>query len=920
MEDQGFVLQKLASTLALLYQKLGSEWQQPVRHLLASVINGGYLAPSELPSMGSLLAVINQCPQKQIAGVYILVITIPEDVSSRAPGSTVQQQLALNSSDALELICHALVGHCRRYVNPAMATEVPPTSLPQMQSSNLSLLALEALPHWTSLLKLQESVASNTETTGANNSAILCLKACIEMLNRDAMAHYPLQALVTIEALSPRLLSRADPNFIPGLAAMPFVQKWATGLVQGDFSAELMLFAELVEAILMHVDTTSSDYILSGKYTGVLELLLMLLRCEGAAGVEDQVCRMMLESANNIIEGFNDWDPEPTADQTLRTFAQRVCEACLHKVQYPSEELDSTTRSWDKDDLAAFREFRLDVEDFLQSAFSLLGKGLIDAVAASVRKGPATADWAQFEAGLYCLQAFVDTINSDETLYHDLVGSVLESHYFQQVVQSQPTPDAAKKTCILFLSSMTSYLKGHPSLMQSLNFLFSSLQQPSSSSVASRAIYSLCDSQRKSLIGALAGFMASLSTIDHLRGMVRHRIYGAVSAVIQALPDEAAKIAPLHEILTFLKRDIESPSKPKPGEEHFLQHSTDLLQTLAAIGRGLREPDTGTDKSENTQRDQNFWFAMPGAKIQQQVLDVYRSIVQRVGSHSSYDLVEASCDFVKSGFTESNPSPFKFQTSVSAELVVQYISVDTPNIDAAMSMASGLLAAVSTDDFQPHFQALIHPVIAGMQQLLSSQQDHITQIRDSLYPAAVLDFMSRLLPTTHARVLLDLAEAQQILDICVELALVVLSQPDTLPRRSAAQFLGTFNSLSKADRFTEASATQNVAVMTSKWNPRIMASLLRLIGGECARSEIEIMADQIRRFVITQPMVFKSISKEAMQEGSGVLTQKALLATTLDQRLRFVAQVDGLRGGRKTTEVVKNFWVSCKGSEYSYIA
>jgi hypothetical protein len=920
MEDEAFVLQKLASTLALLYQKVGSEWQHPVRHILASVIHGGYLPVSNLPTMKSLVARLSQRPEKQIASVFVLVKTLPEDVSAKLQGSSIQKELSLSSGDALELIECVLVGHCRKYLNSETPTSVPPTELPKRESEHLSLLALDVLPLWTSLLKLQEYVASSDEATAANASAISSLQACLQMLNSGALNEHPLQALVAIQALTPRLVMKAQPDFEPGFATFPFVQKWATGLVQGDFSSESMLLVELMEAILLHVDVTTPTYIRSGDYNGMLELVLLLLRCEGAAAVEDQACVTMLEICNSILEGFNDWDHDAAAEQYLSQFAKQACEACLHKVKYPSEELTVSTRSWDKDDLAAFREFRLDVGDFLQAAFTLLGKPLIEAISESVLRGPPGSSWADFEASLECLLAFSETINSSVETYSGLVTSVLGAHYFQQMLQSADVPDAARKTCITFLASMTSYLKSHPSLPQALNFLFSSLQQPSSATAASRAIHSLCDSQRASLIEALPGFMASLDTIDHLRGMNRNRIYGAVAAIIQALPSDEQKLQPLHEILNLLQRDFDQSQSVHVEDDLLLQLDTELLQTLAAIGRGLRDPADGGPASEAPDLTPTvlFWVRGQGLQIQQQVLTIYRSIMQRIGQRASYDVVEAACDFISSGFPETHPSPFKFDNSTSTELIISNITLDTPNLDAVMSIASGLLAASTRADFQPYLQTLLHPTLAGMQQLLTCE-GRIAKIRDSSYPAATLDFMSRLLPRTHAHTLLELTEAQQALHVCLELALIVLNEPDTLPRRSGAQFIGVFTELSKPGKVAEGVAKQNVEAVAQEYNPRIIASILRLVAGDCARSETDILSDQIRRYVIAQPMAFKNIGKEAIKEESAVLSEKALHATTLDQRTRFLAQVDTMRGSRKTNDVVRNFWVTCRGSEYSYI-
>lgn len=918
-EDDNFVMQKLASTLALLYQNMGTEWQQPTRHILASVINGDFVSPSDLPRMESLLEMLSSRPPKQIASVFLLISTMSEDVNAKASGSTIQQHLSHDSEDALALVVYVLISYCRRFINSKLPSDIAPTTLSKPDAESLCVLALNALSHWAVMLKLQESITSSENTKYASSLAILGLQACLEMLNHDALGHLPLQALVTMQTISPKLVSKANPDLITDLRRYPFAQNWLKALTGGDFSPESLVFGELIEAILLDVDVTQPDYLRSGRYNGILELLLLLLRCEGTAVVEDEICGTMLEWANSIVEGFSDWDPDPVAERALSHFTQQVCEACLHKVKYPPEEFSNSSRSWDKDDNAAFREFRIDVEDFLQSAFSLLGKPLIDAIAISVRKEPPESDWTDFEASLCCLSAFSDTINSDADAYSDVVASVIGAHYFQRVLQSAETPGIAQKTCILFLSGMTSYFKHHSSLPQILNFLFSSLQQSSSATVASRAIYSLCDSQRSSLTEALPGFMASLGTIQQLRGMNRHRIYGAVAAIVQALPNEEDKVQPLREILNMVRRSAEQQDLPQQDHEQRVQANTDLLQTLAAVGRGLRDPDDKADRADDTSDNTSFWTSGIGSLVQKEVLELYLLIMREVSGMESYDLIEASCEFIKSGFPEKHPSPFKFDTATSARLVTDSVSLGSPNIDAVMSMASGLLASVDRADFQQFLICLIEVVLSGIHDLLTSK-DSVAKIRDSAYPAATLDFMSRMFPRTHVRTLLEFEGVQQALGLCIELALVLLNQADPLPRRSAAQFIGAFTELSKPGKITDSAAKRNVEVVADAFNAKIIALLLQLVSGDCARSEIDLLSDQIRRYVIAQPMVFKSISRELVKDENAVLPQKALQATSLEDRQRFIAQVDGVRGSGRTNDIVKEWWGKCRGDKYTYIS
>jgi hypothetical protein len=913
LEDENYVLQKLASTLATLYQRLGPEWPSPVSHVFASLVQRQYIPPAKVPPMSQLLTFATQLSLKQTASILRLSMTIAEDISSRVPGSTTQQQLSTSTGDVLELLSSIL----SRFTSSLDHTN---GSAEQAHRDFLLVaqVAFEVLPHWTSLLRLSEAHTSKEQAQAANKQAVMCTTMALRSLGSPSVAAAALHALVMIQTLSPRLLSRADRDFPRSLATSSVSQQWVANLVQGDASPEGLAFVDLLEAIMLQVDTTSTDYIQSGRYAEVMDLLIMLLKCEGTAGVEDEVCQRVLETVGTIVEGHTDWDPEPESERLLTNFVGQVCEACLEKAKLPVEELSFATRTWDRDDRQKFQDFRYDVQDFLQSGFGLVGPPLLEAIA---QRAIAASDWRDFEGSLYCMVAFADTLVEDREKYDPLISSILDGPHFREVVNSQNVPDVARKTCIKFITEMTAYFKSHPNLMQILNFLFSSLHLPASAAIASRAIYTLCDSQRSGLTDALPGFIASLDTISDLRGMERHRIYGAVAAVVQSIAADTEKVQPLLSILELLAKDVQQTEGLGVQDESHVEQNTDLVQTLAAIGRGLRAPSNlpiDLENEENKQDDGGFWLTGPGAVVQQRTIQIYHRVVESVGTQASSDFVEACCNFLRSGFTESHPSPFKFSSEASVDLVATHMNVLSPNIDVVMVSAAGLLSAASREEFRPQFPRLLQPVLAGMQQLLNSP-DRDQEVRNSSYPSASLDFMSRSFPRWGVE-LLNLDEAQDAFAICFELALLVIAEPDTLPRRTAAHFFGAFVELSKPGKLSPDSRIhQTLTVVNERYQPRALASILRLIAGECARSELDVLSEQIRRYVHSQPMMFKNVGREAMKDESRVLGEKALQATTLEQRERFISQVDALRGARKTHEVVKDFWIASRGVDFGYI-
>ena len=155
----------------------------------------------------------------------------------------------------------------------------------------------------------------------------------------------------------------------------------------------------------------------------------------------------------------------------------------------------------------------------------------------------------------------------------------------------------------------------------------------------------------------------------------------------------------------------------------------------------------------------------------------------------------------------------------------------------------------------------------------------------------------------------------------IEYSIHLLRNPDTLPRRSSATFLTALIDLTSPTNAlsTNPTSSTNLTTLLNAYTPTILGLILHLLAGECARSELDTLSETLRTFVLRQPMRTKRILQEAVKPESGVLTPKALEATRLEQRARFVSQVDILRGAKKTNAIVREFWTACKGAQFGYV-
>ncbi|OAP56631.1 hypothetical protein AYL99_08743 [Fonsecaea erecta] len=914
LPDSKFVLQKLGSTLVSFFARPDSGWDLPFRQILASSLSKGYIS-DDLPDMDQLLDACTDCSYNELKGTLLIAIIMAEDLSSRSSSSLdegrLNNRVAANSLDVWLLLRYCV----QRGIRGNQQAEATAPEQARTQSEDILQMVMKAIPYWVNMTKYAES----TQARRSEGIARDCIATAVNYLQQETYTGSVLQMLISLENSSTKLLREALPDFPTSITNSPKAREMVDLLLQGDFISDGVLYVDLLESIMSHIDITRPDF-LHNQYNEVVRILRLLLSCDGVAVIEDPVCQIVLERIGEIVEGYADWDlqyVDEAAQEFIKDLTANACEACLLKIRIPPEEMSSETQSWDVDDRAKFQDFRYDVQDFFNSAFMVLGDALIGEIVKSTLGQ--SVDWSTFEAGIFGLMAFSDAISATPEKYDVLITTVLGSPAWGYLLQTADNvPDRALRTAIRFIAENVAYLQRHPDrLVAILNFLFSSLHMQASTSAASRAIYNLCDSHRRMLGEGLPLFLDSLASIGDIGETERHRIYAAVAAIIQALPTEEAKVEPLSRLLSPIGHALTILDGDNIAD--ILRGCIDIMQTLAAIGKGLRSPaDIPLDLEASSTSYSDFWTTGQGAIAQQNVLAMYHATVQKVQPHIDYVFVDACCDFIKSGFTEEHPSPFKFPDSIGLELVNHFINLDNPSIDNVMACASSLLASVSTQNLQASISSLLYAVISNQQLLLSMYQE-TKQLPNSSFPSSSLDFLSRLLHK-WATMWFSMEDSQNTAAVSVEMALLVMADSDTLPRRSAAGFFAAFAENSGPESGFDSGANARVKGVLQSFGPRILSLVLRLLGGECARSEIDSLTETLKRFVQKQFMLTKAVLREAIKQDSGVMSDKALSATTLEQRNRFVAQVEVLRGARKTNEIVKDFWIACRGSGFGYIA
>jgi hypothetical protein len=600
------------------------------------------------------------------------------------------------------------------------------------------------------------------------------------------LADSTIMSLTGIGQEAPNYLMRAGQKALNELLTSQQAELYTMQLLNGSFEAEAVRFAIFVASLLDLHDLSSPESCGDETLRIVLAILRSLLYTPGSA-VVDEVCHTVVDAFNQIVDGWGDWVGTDGADQSLRPLIQEACMRYAVKIQYPAQGSDEASDSWESQDRVKFQDFRHEVEDFLLASYACLGPDLLQNLAAPLQSSGPSIGWEDFEAHLYCLGALSDAICNDTAdLGHHVLGVFTSEKWNFLVNNVNTVPDVARQGAIHFISRNTFILQHHKEhLLPCINLLFASLHLPGSVTPASRAISALCHKQRSMLVEALPQFINSLTGLGDVPSEDRHRLFGAVAAIVQAAPTEANKVAPLVSIFTHTSHYADASSGVH--FEEALNSSVDLLQTLAAIGKGLRAP---AEESINVDtvlsvEEENFWIEGDGKHVQQLVKNVVDQVLDDMPGEPL--LIEATCDILRSGYTEAHPSPFKFDAGYSAPFLADNIDLDAPRICLVIDTASSLLASYASKS-EAIRQEFFHisSAIVGCQRAILNQYAETKAYEDHEFTHSSLDYFARMLPKFgYYFSEKSLSEAWQIL---FEFALLALENPDTLPRRSAAQF------------------------------------------------------------------------------------------------------------------------------------
>lgn len=467
-------------------------------------------------------------------------------------------------------------------------------------------------------------------------------------------------------------------------------------LKHGDFNADSMTLAKLLLAYgdaALHNLATHPDDAYSRQ---IMQQLLQLLACEGIPGAEDEICTSALEFWQTYTEFvidsiFSEPHEMPHWMVRARETVVRIVELCWDKIQMPPQDIIS---HWDSETRGDFKAFRTDVEDLLQSSYTLLGVELFNRLVELALESLKNRAWLRLEATLFCLNALSEPVSDKDSVDQDL-SKLFDSTLFRDMMNPEYSiPPKVQQASVNITTNYTAFFERHTNFLPPmLTYLFQSLRNPLLGIAAAKAINRTCDSCRASLVSEVQAFVQQyeiLLTWNDIELGTKERVIGAIAAIIQAIPSENVKLVAFSQLIEFVESDVKECVSMMKNQSVDISQSKGLhaLRCLVSIGKALQAPDETVINLEDERPAQSPEKADMWSSVQSRIVQCIQTVTSLLAGDG--EIIEASCQILRSGYKETAPGPFVFAPEVT-EAFVTCSNLKTARLDYVLDTAAAFL-------------------------------------------------------------------------------------------------------------------------------------------------------------------------------------------------------------------------------------
>ncbi|KAG9853919.1 ARM repeat-containing protein, partial [Aureobasidium melanogenum] len=899
------IVDKLCSTMATYFIQSPVSWTQTVRQVICSLHVGDIVPHDMLGTYPDTSQIISGLSGLRLFMAVRFCRVLAEDVQnssvlgpqyyhldnifkSNTTDSAILMTYVLSTSTPLSTEIRVEAVNCfSAWVTYSFAHwTTDPVALQLLQ--NLTPMALEHLLHH------EESVRDPTVEFFVNT-----LEYRSKFLQKEQLESL---SLLVRRTIGPQCLLQGQNFLDPTIVA---------------FSKLITAYGKLVVKDLISERNQESSQ-------EIIDLFQQLLRAPGYPAEDDQVIINVTEFWIEYAETIADTLMDAAEDKipflaVVRNDLMQAVQTYIPKLQAPPL---AEMSEWDEDNVDHWQFFRDNISDFFDQVNNVPETHLLSNMVVLATNVLPARHWLHLEAIIFSINCISDSIAlSDENI--QALSALIGSSLFSDISSnSADVPNKLKRAAMTLVDRYSSFIKKNPQFLPPvLTFLFTILGSTPADRVkladaSAKSLEQLCSSCRKSLTPHLDELLRQCPQAlsgPSANSYQKEKIMAALASIIQALPTEEAKAAPLISLIEVIENDLNTAiaTLNKGNVEDSEVLGTSALQCLASIGKGIQALtndviDVDSDDEEGNDDSAamgNFWTSQAGVEIQNRIVQCI-NIVEYL--HNPGDAMDAACAILRAGLKETKPGPFVFPPSATVAFISK-AQISTPRIEAIIGTACSFVSNCSRKS-APHMfdemSAVYQRVALVMQQLGDPANDpQLAQL--------CIDFMQRLL-VSYIDVLLSPSDDE----IAATLQFVINCMVGNAPmlKRNACSFFETLLGLAnpRTAHSLPPCRVPPLSVLSAFAAP-LSRALVFNIGGLAQRSEIESLCKPLRALVFSQPGLAKQCLEEALLDANFPSTNVG----EKEKRV-FVAKVLGLRGGRQTVVVVKEFWALCKGTVTSF--
>ncbi|KAL5604657.1 hypothetical protein BROUX41_001992 [Berkeleyomyces rouxiae] len=897
-DSSKLVLRKLSTALVTCYLRFPKTWERAVHQVFAALSANG----SGLPNA----AVLD--PVKALNVAILFASDLAEEAAKIDANSISNLDLFGCIQDNVHDVC-AMISHAIQLYLQSPS-----------ENRHVAEAAIHCLQVWISLS--QKSLAKATENSSSFKPLVLTV---IETMTSTEQVFSPaLELLLDLLSYNNEVLSEKHIAAIYTLLLGSLGQSYYARLLNGDFEFDCMQYG-LVAIALADSQISTLATVPGPRETQLLDVLVGFISTQGYPGVDDKlfvpVIELWCNFAETVAEEHVSEDGESGVGlKYLARVAQTVCKKI---VLPPPDEL----ADWDTSEKDAFGSARRDVSDFLEAAHSSLGNQLLSYYSQLLTEELTFRRWQDLEGVAHSLGAFSYCISRD-TSTDAIVASVFSEELFSLLHPSNSEmPPRCRQTCIGLIEKFSCFFQRNiDRLPSALTVLFSVVGDPVLTNPAAKSIYELCTSCKEVLMPEASSFIdqyQSMTRDNVIECITRERLAGAIASVIQIIPDENTRLDFLTQMIDVVEVDVklslELASNPDLSQiPHVTRCSTRCcagltpaelaahvavrsLRSLLCIARDFRSA------VDCTRQDSTLLAVSPALSVVQSRLMETISGVQRSFPFNG-EIIDVICHILRVGIAESIPGPFVFPIEgVTQYLVAQ--SSSNPRIGAFIATACSLSSS------------LAHRQISNPDAILTRLMDWaITLLRqlpeidyDVEVAQNVLNFAEKAVLTIERTLLLLQSQPSDHLEALFGFSIRVIDGKEPLVKTASldfwAAFLGHPVPLEMENPYRQA---------IDRLGPSIAQCLIKNIGGNAARSELDKLSLPLKKMMATKPQAKGWLEAALMSPSFPSNKVSDADKSQFLKKLLLVART--ARSSRTANQVIRDFWLACRGSQFAYVS